>query len=169
MSSFLSAFNQMKSVLCMCPNCNDISRLSDMHLRVKGKAPITWLDTYEKKLDKITDKENKFAEEEQRIRQEATQRGRDQVPKLVKKSMDPRIVALKYDPYDIKAILHPIDFVVFDGMNKNDMKDIVLLSRKTKNPHINTLHKAIEKVISKKEYDWKVIRVNNDNGELSYE
>ncbi len=139
-----------------------------MHLRAKEKAPVTWLDTYEKNLDKFADKENEFAIEEQKIREEAIQRGREQVPKLVKNSMDPRIVALKYDPYDIKALLHPIDFVVFDGMNKNDMKDVVLLSRKTENPHLTTLQKGIAKAVEEKLYDWKVVRVSND-GDIKYE
>lgn len=161
-------FNQMKTIHCMCPECNNITRLSDLHLRAKGQAPVTWLDTYEKKLEKVADKESKFAEEEQKIRDEAIQRGRAQVPKLIKKAMDPRIVSLKYDPYDIKALLHPIDFVVFDGMNKNNMKNVVLLSRKTENSHLTILQKGISKVVEKKQYDWKVVRVSND-GEIKYE
>ena len=158
----------MKAVLCMCPHCDHIMRLSDLHLRAKGKAPITWLDKYEKKSDGIDIKEQKLEDQLDKIREEATLKGRAQVPKLIRKSMDPQIVNLKYDPYDIKAILHPIDFVVFDGMNKAKMKNVVLLSRKTKNPHLNGLQKGIAKAVENKAYDWKVVRVSNE-GDVGFE
>jgi len=41
----------------MCPKCNDLMRLSELHLRSKEKAPKTWLDTYESKINAIEDKE----------------------------------------------------------------------------------------------------------------
>ncbi len=37
---------------------------------------------------------------------------------------------LTYDPYDIKAMMHSVDFIVFDGMNAKDMKSVTLLSRR---------------------------------------
>ena len=166
--SFLTEFNQMKSILCMCPECNHISRLSDLHLSSRQKAPLTWLDTYEKKLQHVEDKEAKFDEEKQQMRDEAIKRGRAQIPRLIRKAMDPKISGLKYDPYDIKALLHPIDYVVFDGMNKSSMKNVVLLSESTKNTRLNSLHNGIAKAVEKKAYDWKVVRVTN-NGEVNYE
>ena len=73
----------------------------------------------------------------------------------------------EYDPYDVKAILHPIDFVVFDGMNKGQVEDVTLISNKTTNPNMQILHKAIEKAVKSKSYDWKVLHVAKD-GEITY-
>lgn len=165
---FLTEFNQMKAVLCICPECNNISRLSDLHLRSKSKAPLTWLDTYEEKLQRADQKEMEFKEEESNIRKEAKEHGRAQVPELVRKTMDPKMMKLEYDPYDIKAVFHPIDFAIFDGMNKNEMKNVVLLSKFTKNVQLDSLHKEIAKAIENKAYDWKVARVTQD-GEVNYE
>jgi len=106
-------------------------RLSDLQLHYRGKTQKTWLDTYDIKLKKIADHENDFSEKESKIREKAAQRGREKVPKLIKKSMDDKFAKLNYDPYDIKPVLHPIDFVVFDGMNKKKMNKVILLSRKT--------------------------------------
>ena len=152
----------------MCPKCNNIMHLSELHLRAKGKAPKTWLDTYNSKVEAIERKEEKFEDQESSIREKARERGRARVPQLIRKSMDERFAKLKYDPYDIKALLHPIDFVVFNGMNKDKMKDVVLMSRKTSNKNLLPLHKGIARAVEDKAYDWKVVRVSED-GTVEYE
>jgi len=152
----------------MCPKCNGLMRLSELHLRSEGKAPKTWLDTYESNVAAIERKEEKFEEIEEDIREKARERGRAKVPGLIRKSMDDKFNKLKYDPYDIKALLHPIDFVVFDGMNKDKMKDVVLLSKKTENKNLLQFHQGIAKAVGDKAYDWKVVRVSED-GTVEYE
>ena len=160
--SFLQMFNQFKVILCMCPNCNNLSRLSDLHLHTKENAPRTWLDDYDLNTEKLEQQEEKFEEEEAGIREKAAERGRAQVPKIIRKSMDKDFAKLKYDPYDIKAILHPIDFVVFDGMNKEEMKNVVLLGKQTVNPHLQDIQRKIVNAVENKQYDWKVVRVATD-------
>ena len=55
MDSLLKTFQQFKSVLCVCPHCSSLLRLSDLrNLRTKLPAPKTWLDEYE-----LTDKKIK--------------------------------------------------------------------------------------------------------------
>ena len=166
--SILDIFNNFKTILCMCPKCNSLMRLSDLHLKAKTPAPKTWLDRYESRIDTIEKREDLFDQQKSKIREKATERGRAKVPILVKKSMSKQFTKLNYDPYDIKAILHPIDFVVFNGMNKDAMKDVVLLSRKTSNSYLDALHKGIEKAVNEKSYDWKVVRVSAE-GDVKYE
>ena len=79
-----------------------------------------------------------------------------------------KFAKLKYDPYGIKALLHPIDFVVFDGNHKEMMKDIVLMTRKTHNENLLQLHKGIARAVKDRKYDWKVVRVSED-GQVDYE
>ena len=121
---------------------------------------------YEKE-KKIGKKEEKFAEEENSVREESKKRGREQVPKLINKSLTKSFSKLKYDPYDVKAILHPIDFVAFEGMNKGQVENVDLLSNKTTNQHMQNLHKAISEAIKAKSYDWKILHVGED-GEVTY-
>ena len=167
-NSFLGTFQQFKTILCICPKCNSLSRFSDLHLRAKGKAPKTWLDSYEFNVQKVDGQEAKFDEKEDKIREKARERGRAQVPILVRKSMDTQFAKLKYDPYDIKPLLHPVDFVVFDGLNNKALDNVVLLSRKTTNSHIGVLQKAVAKAVEKEQYDWKVARISID-GQINYE
>jgi len=166
--SILEIFNHFKTILCMCPKCNNLMRLSDLHLRAEEKVPLTWLDEYETKIDNIEDGEDIFSQEERKIRDEAKERGRAQVPKIIKKSLDEKFAKLNYDPYDIKAILHPIDFVIFNGMNNKKLEDVVLLSRSTNNPNLQVLHKGIANAVQDKRYDWKVLRVSAE-GSVEYE
>ena len=75
---------------------------------------------------------------------------------------------MRYNPYDVKAILHPIDFVSFRGMEQGDVTDVTLLSRKLSSPKLEKIHNAIADVVKKKSYDWKVLRVSQD-GQVKYE
>ena len=166
--SFLDTFQQFKTILCVCPKCNTLSRLSDLQLRSKEKAPRTWLDDYEMTSQRLQEQENEFEEKEGEIREKAAERGRAQVPEMVRKSMDNQFAKLSYDPYDIKALLHPVEFVVFDGMNKGELDNITLLSRLSTNSNLKNLQKAVTKAVDEKLYDWKIVRVSLD-GDVEFE
>ena len=165
---FLQMFQQAKTILCLCPKCSSLLRFSDLHLRSKDKAPKTWLDDYEFTVQKVREQESEFAEKEGEIREKAAERGRAQVPEIVRKSMDTQFTKLSYDPYDIKPLLHPVEFVVFDGMNKGSLNSIVLLSRLSMNPNLQNLQKAVARAVEDKLYDWKVARVSLD-GDVEFE
>ena len=134
MQSFVQMFNQLKTIHCMCPKCDNLMRVSDLQLISKEKTEKTWLDIFDIKTKRIDKKEEKFQGEEAKIRELARERGRKRVPKLINQSIKKNFAKLKYDPYDVKAILHPIDFVVFDGMNKGQVEEVTLISNKTTNP-----------------------------------
>lgn len=161
-------FQQSKAILCLCPKCNSLLRFSDLHLRTKEKPPKTWLDDYEVNVQKMIEEENEFASKESEIREKAAERGRAQVPVIVRKSMDTQFAKLTYDPYDIKPLLHPVEFAVFDGMNNGELKNVVLLSRTSSNSHLQNLQKAVAKAVDEKLYDWKVARVSMD-GDVDFE
>jgi len=165
--SFVQMFNQLKTIHCMCPKCENLMRVSDLQLFSKEKTEKTWLDIFDLKTRMVEKKEEKFEEEKNDIRQKAIERGRKQVPKLINQSLNKDFAKLKYDPYDVKAILHPIDFVTFNGMNKGQVENVTLLSNKTTNPYMQNLHKAIAEAVKTKSYDWKVLRVSHD-GEVEY-
>lgn len=138
-------------------------RLSDLHLRYTGKAPRTWLDKYESKILSFQKKEALFAEKERKIREKSVERGRKKVPPLIRKCLCPEFKTLKYDPYDMKPLMHPVDFVVFDGLNKGvGVKNVTFLSRKTSDQDLNIILGSIKRTIQKNSYDWKVARIGMD-------
>ncbi len=164
----LDTFQSFKRIMCVCPCCKELHRLSDLSLSYRGKAPRTWLDDYECKVDTLEKKEEKFDEKESKIREEAAERGRKRVPAMIRKSMEPCLAQLKLNPYDIKLITHPVDFVVFEGLNDDALSSITFLSKKTPNLQLAALRKEVKKAVEGKAYDWKTMRVDSDGG-ITYE
>ena len=169
MMDVLNVFQSFRRILCICPHCSEILRLSDLHLEYTGKVPKTWLDEYESKVRSAQKKEEKFDEMEQKLREKAIERGRKKVPILIEKCLCPEIAKLKYDPYDIKAIMHPVDFIVFNGLNEGtEVRDVTFLSKKPSDRELNLILESIRKTVDKNNYDWKVARITTE-GKVNFE
>jgi len=169
MNDLLDVFQSFRRILCVCPCCGEMMRLSDLHLKYSGKAPKTWLDRHELRLLSLEKKETLFEEKEGEMRKKSIERGRRKVPILIKKCLSSEFRKLKYDPYDIKAIMHPVDFIVFDGLNDGvKLKNVTFLSMKTSNREQNIILDSIRKTVNKKNYDWKVARITM-NGKVDFE
>lgn len=167
-SKIVDLFQSFRTILCVCPECSNIIRLGDLTLKYEGKTAKTWLDKYDSDSAKVDQKFAEFENEEERLRKEAIERGRTQVPELVRKCISDDITKLPYNPYDIKALLHPIDFVIFNGMNeKKKVDDIVFLSKKIANPELSKIRKSIEHTIDKGNYSWQVARITE--GQIEFE
>lgn len=162
-------FQQFRKILCVCPDCGTIVRVSDLKLKVKGTTTKTWLDEYEAKSRAISDKEIKFEKIADKLREDAVKRGRKEAENIFNRVINPAFKSLKLDPFDIKPILNPIDFLVFKGMNKNDsISQIIFLSKTCDNSVLNTLRVQLKKSIQEKKYDWQVARIS-DEGNISIE
>lgn len=169
MNKLLNVFQSFRRTLCICPCCGEMMRLSDLHLRYAGKAPRTWFDKYEAKLLSQEKKEKLFEEEEGKMREKSIERGRKKVPALVRKCLCPEFKKLKYNPYDIKAIMHPVDLIVFDGLTNEDaLRNVTFLSRKTSDRKQSAILESIRRTTKKKNYDWKVSRITMD-GKVEFE
>ena len=162
-------FQQARTLLCLCPCCGKIVRISDLSLRYKGVTPKTWLDTYEKRVSRLEAQEEQFEEQEEAIRELARERGRKKALKTMKNLIQTALPGCQYDPKDIKAVLDPIDFVVFCGMATQPKIDkIALLSKATEIPRLNKIRQSIQTAISDEAYEWHVVRVK-ENGDILIE
>jgi len=165
MSDFISAFTNLKSIFCLCPNCKLISRLSNLNIQSPKKVSRTWLDDFEDRQIQLQAEISDFQSKEKAIRSAAALRARSKIQSMVSDSLSDKLSS-QYDPFDIKPINHPIDYIIYDGMNKKSINNVVLLHQKNK--HLAELHKSIRNVIDSKEYDWKVARVSLE-GKLEIE
>lgn len=144
-------------------------RLSDLQLKYSGKAPKTWLDRYDSNLLKLEKREERFEENESKIRAKSIERGRKKVPVMIKNCLSPEFKNLSFDPYDIKALMHPVDFVVFNGLNHGKkVDDVTFLSRTPGTETQTQILNTIKETIAQKNYDWKVARITID-GEVGFE
>jgi len=166
MKDFLSTFTNFKNILCICPKCNTFSRLNQLHIISTKKTPPTWFDRYEKKQDSLKIKVQDFESKEGAIRDEGHKRAHLKLPKLVKNTLSTQIASLRFDPLDIKPILHPVDFVVYDGMEKKSIDNVIFLHNKNKNSNMKALHKSIHATVKNGDYDFKEARISRNTGEL---
>ena len=167
--SFLNIFQQIKTVLCLCPNCSSLLRVSQLHLRSTAAAPRTWLDDYDEQIqklqikdDSVSRKEDKLYSQEKEMRKKSAERGRKMVVNTVLKSMDDYFSKKKYNPYDIKPIIHPVDFVIFNGDHDKQVNEVVFLSKKSNNPNLAALQKSVDECVEKKNYDFKTAKISNE-------
>jgi predicted Holliday junction resolvase-like endonuclease len=170
--SLLGEFQDLHKILCVCPKCGYICRVSDLKLKIKGKSEKiekTWLDKYETKIDNLYKKETKFEEMKSQLREISREKGRKEAKKIFNKAISPTFKDLKYDPSDIIPILTPVDFVVFKDMTaKETVNDITFLSQKIDNKNINGLRDQVRKAVDKELYDWQVARIDS-NGSITME
>ena len=168
MKDFIDAFQSLRKILCVCPCCGEILRVSDLHLQYKGKVAKTWLDNYELDLVSLAEKEQKFEEKEDELREKAIERGRAKVPQLIKNCLCTDFKALSYDPYDMKAIMDPVDFVVFDGLNEGKaVKNVTFLTR-TPSAIMRPVIESLKTAVDNGSYDWKVARISTA-GKVEFE
>ena len=162
-------FQQFRRILCVCPKCGNLVRVSDLRLKTKGPAVRTWLDDFETKEERLSKKEELFKEKEKNLREKAREKGRKEAEKAFNRAICPSLKALKLDPFDVKPILHPIDFVVFKGMNKEEsISDIILLSKPYDCPSLNLIRRDIKIAVSKNRYYWQVARIDEE-GNIAFE
>jgi len=162
-------FQAFRKILCICPCCNELIRVSDLHLKTKEKTDKTWLDGFEEDHRKLQIKAEKFGGKEAELRAKSVAAGRKEAELLVNEQIASKFKKLKLDIFDIKPILHPIDFVVFKGMNKlEEINEVLLLSKSYTCPTISPLRKQIKDVIKRKNFDWSVARISAE-GEIVME
>ena len=174
--SFVDIFQQLKTILCLCPHCSSLLRVSQLlHLHSTAPAPRTWLDDYDDQIQKLQNKsgsvatkEDKLHSQEREMREKSRERGRKRVVSTVLKSMDEYFLKKKYNPYDIKPIIHPVDFVIFNGDHDKQVNEVVFLSKKSKNPNLAALQKSVGECIKNKNYDFKIVRIAN-GGKVTFE
>jgi len=160
-SDILKFFTLQRQIFGICPKCNDLFRLSDTKIYLKEKPVKDWMDKLDSEEERVYYLEGKIKEEKLELQKKAQVKGRRAALVKVKK-IDPVFTPRNLNPDDAKVILHPIDYIVFNGMKKKPMKNIILLDRKMKGADYRWIQKSIERVIEKENYEWQTLRVQED-------
>ena len=162
MSDLGLTFQNFRQILCLCPSCNKLNHLSDIRIKSDQTPEKTWLDKHHDKLQIQSKIQSKFNLEKQELMKKFSEEGRKESYKLFQKAISPDIKKLKFDPHDIKPISNPVDFLVFRGMTKRSVVDILFFSKKSKSKDLIEARKQVKKAIDKNEYHWNVARVTDE-------
>ncbi len=160
--SLFEEFQTFRKILAVCP-CGAIHRVSDLQLKSKTKVKEkTWLDEFELEMNEFANEQQAFDEQKEKLRQVEIEKGRKEAEKAFYKAVCPSLKKLKLNPFDIKPILHPIDFIAFNGMaNEEEISDIQLLTRE-QCAVLDPIRKQIKYAVESKKYEWQVARIDND-------
>jgi len=168
MNELVQQFQDFRTILCVCPCCGDIVRISDLKLKTTGKTSRTWRDKYDHDVQKMKTMEAKFEELEEGLRNAARERGRLAAQKVFNNAISPSLKKLKYNPFDVKPVFYPIDFLVFNGMNvKETVDELILLSRQSKSPTLNLIRDKIDLAVTQENYGWQEARIDEE-GKISF-
>ena len=169
MTGIVDTFQAFSGILVICPCCGELLRVAELSLRYTGKFERTVLDDlrqHEKRLEKkqeaLDRKLDRFEEKEDTLRRAAAERGRKRMKRLIRK-IDPSMSKLKYDPQDIKVIAHPVDLIVFDGLNGggNQIKNIVFIAR-SKAKTYKGMRRSLARALEKGKFLWETVQVAVD-------
>ena len=168
MTELAQEFQEFRRILCICPCCGELVRVSDLHIRSKGKVQRTWLDKYEKKVQIIEEKICEFEEKEKEMREEAHQKGRLAAEERIYNTIHPCFRDITVNPNDIKPILHPIDFIIFQNMNKGpDINEIMFFSMHQPDKTLQKIRDDINDLITERSYEWIEVRID-DKGDMAF-
>jgi predicted Holliday junction resolvase-like endonuclease len=169
MNRLFNEFQEFRRILCVCPCCGDIVRVSDLRLKVKGPEMRTWLDDYEGAIRRIERSEERFEKLQSKIRDEAVKTGQRQARRVIQRALMPIFKRMNLDPLDIKPILNPVDFIAFKGMNRADhVSDILFMSKKCESRSLKTIRAQIDRAVEHERYNWQVARIN-EYGKIEFE
>jgi predicted Holliday junction resolvase-like endonuclease len=157
-------YRVQRNVFGICPRSGEIFRLSDCKVFLRTKPKRDWKDDLDHESDRLDRVEERLDEREGQLREAARKKGRKQALKLIK-SLDPVFTPRKLNPDDAKVLFHPVDYIVFNGMKAASMKNLLLLDRCGTTGDRRALQQSIEKTVSKCNYEWVTISVD-DNGKV---
>jgi len=154
-------FQLQRQIFGVCPHTGRIFRLSDCHIYIKKKPEADWMQKIEAIQARIDRASERLDAKENQIRESARQGGRKEAMRSVRK-IDPIFTPLKINPDDSKALFHPIDFIVFNGMKAGKLKNVLLMDKVRKSTADKRLQKSIDNVIEQEKYEWITLRVKED-------
>lgn len=164
-------YGVLRQLFVFCPSCGKPHRLSDCKLFQKTKPEADWKDKLDKDLSQLERAEELLLEKIEAAKEASRLLGRRAADKAIRK-VDPIFAPLKLNCNDSKVIFHPVDFIVFHGMNNLDkpcaVTEIVLLDKAKKSTEALAIQKSIQNTVQKGNYEWITLRVE-ENGQIKAE
>jgi predicted Holliday junction resolvase-like endonuclease len=154
-------FGELGHILGVCPCCSDLFYLSETRPYLAGKQPHSVVDRLRSAERRLEQEEEKLDKAEFLLREKAAAAGLRTAKKLLKK-IDPVFSGAGFDPHDVKVIFDPVTYVVFNGMSRGDIHEIVLLAKPPENALSERVQSSIVKAIQNGNVEFKTIRVDNE-------
>lgn len=166
-SNIVNFITMQRQIFGICPHSDKFFRLSDCKVYRRLKPTHDWMDILEAENARLDSIEDRIDDKKSEMQEKAREKGRENANKQIKK-VDKVFKPRRLNPDDAKVLFHPIDYIVFNGMKNNEIKNLLLLDRQTKLVDHRRLQGSIEKAIEHGNFEWITLRVE-ENGEINEE
>lgn len=156
-----TVFGQIGRVLCVCPECSDLFYLSEARPCFAGKQAHSVVDDLRAAESRLDRAEERLDEIENALREAAAKQGLRATKRALRR-IDPLFSGAGYDPQDVRVIFDPVTYVVFNGMGKGRLRDIVLLATPPESSAVEREQKSIEDAVKKGNFEFKTLHVAKD-------
>jgi predicted Holliday junction resolvase-like endonuclease len=159
--STVGLFHDFQRIHGFCPCCGAPFRLNDATLYYKAAPPKTPWDSLEAAWQRLQEAEDRFLQDESRLREKATVAGRLEADRRLEaitvffKSHD---IAIG----DIKLLFHPVDYVLFRGLSAGGCTSIEFIDREPISRTHERLQRSIETTIKAGHVSSLTARIRDD-------
>jgi predicted Holliday junction resolvase-like endonuclease len=170
MNPLAQAISGLQDVLGICPCCGEIFRLVEGKFLFPQAQPRSCdylelvasergLSAGQERLQNDTARfEQKLEEHRQRLRDKGNRRAKRDLMKI-----DPMFSGKGIDPQDVKAIFHPVEYVIFHGLcSAQGVTLIELVSRMPTNRLQEIVLKSVNDTIKRGDVEFETLRVKED-------
>lgn len=159
MSDFAAFLGDGRHIFCICPECGETHRLTDLEISKKGKQTKDFLDKFEDSMAKLEDKRTQLEARARELQDDARRRAvRRVLPQLLRQAV-PGLYRRGINPQDVRTLIHPVEFVAFEGMSSDDgVHQVTFLNMGPATQETQSLQRAIED----HSLDWATLRVSDD-------
>jgi predicted Holliday junction resolvase-like endonuclease len=162
-SEVLWFLKEQRHLFVICPCCGEVIRLSDARLSYAQEYADDWLDKIERKEKQLESSEEKINEKKKEWREKAVAKARKRILPQLLRGISPILSRLNIRPDDVRPILDPVDFIVFDGMRSvSGIKRIFLIDRASGDKRRRRVQESLKKTIQMDELNWETLRIADD-------
>ncbi len=94
-----------------------------------------------------------------KIRKDAVQKSRAVLRGHFSEQLAPYLPDFNFNPSECKFLGKPIDFIVFEGLDEKNVKEIVFLEVKSGKSKLSGVEKSLKEAVKNKKVRWEEYRV----------
>lgn len=153
--------NELKRIYVICPCCGEPFRLSETTLYTRAAPPKTVFEQMEDARLRLERRIEKFDADEEEIRDEAKRLGQLEARRRLRE-IAPFFVARRIDPHDVKLLFHPVEYIVFRGMQTDRCASVDFIDHPATNQERERIHRSLDSAIRAGNLEWQTFRIAED-------
>lgn len=157
----VEVFNELKRIYGICPCCGEPFRLSEAVLFTKTAPPKTVFEKLDDAYDRLDRQNERFEEKEEELREEARRLGQLEARRRLRE-IAPFFVARRIDPHDVKLLFHPVEYVVFRGMQNDRCASVDFIDHPPVNRDREKIQRSLDSAITAGNLEWQTFRIGED-------